>query len=150
MTGQANTSGRIAFVGSGPGDPALLTVRARDVLAGSPLVITDPDVPEGILALAADGAEVRPAVGQPADIASDLLAEAGQGRSVARLVSGDPLTNDAVVAEERAFDPALAAEAGVPEGPKFGALANGSSVTVDGKAINPEEVRTDRTDRFPV
>lgn len=60
------------------------------------------------------------------------------------------LEDDAVVAEERAFDPALAAEAGVPEGPKFGALANGSSVTVDGKAINPEEVRTDRTDRFPV
>ncbi|MEQ3550418.1 bifunctional uroporphyrinogen-III C-methyltransferase/uroporphyrinogen-III synthase [Pseudonocardia nematodicida] len=99
MTGPANTTGRIAFVGSGPGDPALLTVRARDVLAGSPLVITDPDVPESILALAADGAEVRPAVGQPADIASDLLGEAGQGRSVARLVSGDPLTNDAVVAE---------------------------------------------------
>ncbi|AHF98705.1 hypothetical protein HALLA_07410 [Halostagnicola larsenii XH-48] len=60
------------------------------------------------------------------------------------------LEDDAVVAEERAFDPALAAEAGVPEGPKFGALANGSSVTVDGKAINPEEVRTDRTRRFPV
>ncbi|SFS68700.1 D-aminoacyl-tRNA deacylase [Halostagnicola kamekurae] len=60
------------------------------------------------------------------------------------------LEDDAVVAEERAFDPDLAAEAGVPEGPKFGALANGSSVTVDGKDINPEEVRTDRTDRFPV
>ncbi|KDE58160.1 hypothetical protein EL22_06700 [Halostagnicola sp. A56] len=60
------------------------------------------------------------------------------------------LEDDAVVAEERAFDPDLAAEAGVPEGPKFGALANGSPVTVDGKAINPEEVRADRTDRFPV
>ncbi len=60
------------------------------------------------------------------------------------------LEDDAVVAEERAFDPILAAEAGVPEGPKFGALANGSAVTVDGKAINPEDVRTDRTRRFPV
>ncbi|MDQ4119576.1 MAG: SAM-dependent methyltransferase, partial [Actinomycetota bacterium] len=94
-----SSAGRIAFVGSGPGDPALLTVRARDVLTGSPLVVADPDVPESILSLAADGAEVRPAVGQPGDVAGDLLAEAQGGRSVARLVAGDPLTNDAVVAE---------------------------------------------------
>ncbi len=99
MNRAPSAAGRIAFVGSGPGDPALLTVRARDVLAGSPLVITDPDVPESILALAADGAEVRPAVGQPGDVAGDLLAEAQAGRSVARLVAGDPLTNDAIVAE---------------------------------------------------
>ncbi len=99
MTTGPTTPGRIAFVGSGPGDPGLLTVRAREVLAGSPLVIVDPDVPEPILALTADGAEVRPAVGQPADVAGDLLTEARSGRSVARLVSGDPLTNDAIVAE---------------------------------------------------
>ncbi|MBW0103409.1 bifunctional uroporphyrinogen-III C-methyltransferase/uroporphyrinogen-III synthase [Pseudonocardia sp. KRD291] len=99
MTTAPTTPGRIAFVGSGPGDPGLLTVRAREVLASSPLVIVDPDVPEGILALTADGAEVRPAVGQPGDVAGDLLKEAAAGRSVARLVSGDPLTNDAIVAE---------------------------------------------------
>ena len=51
--------GRIAFVGTGPGDPGLLTVRARDALAAAPLVVTDPDVPEAVLALVADGAEVR-------------------------------------------------------------------------------------------
>src|SRR3954468_22592816 len=91
--------GRIAFVGVGPGDPGLLTVRARDALAAAPLVVTDPDVPEAILALVAEGAEVRPAVGQPADVASDLVKEAAAGRAVARLVSGDPFTTDAVVAE---------------------------------------------------
>ena len=46
VTTVVNT-GRIAFVGSGPGDPGLLTVRARDAIAGAPLVVTDPDVPEG-------------------------------------------------------------------------------------------------------
>src|SRR5690606_14668484 len=91
--------GRIAFVGSGPGDPGLLTVRAREALAGAPLVVTDSDIPNPVLALVADGAEVRPAVGQPADVAKDLVAEAEAGRNVARLVSGDPLTVDSVVQE---------------------------------------------------
>ncbi|MBQ6643878.1 MAG: hypothetical protein IJH84_22985, partial [Saccharopolyspora sp.] len=37
--------GRIAFVGSGPGDAGLLTVRAKYVLTTASLVVTDPDVP---------------------------------------------------------------------------------------------------------
>ncbi|MEJ3652395.1 bifunctional uroporphyrinogen-III C-methyltransferase/uroporphyrinogen-III synthase [Actinomycetes bacterium KLBMP 9759] len=125
------TQGRVAFVGSGPGDPGLLTVRAREALAGAPLVVTDSDVPEAILALVAEGAEVRPAVGQPADVARDLVTEARGGRAVTRLVSGDPLTVDSVVAEaiavagaEVAFDvipgvpagTAVPAYAGVPLG----------------------------------
>ena len=94
-----STPGRVAFVGSGPGDPGLLTVRARDALGRAPLVVTDPDVPDGVLALVADGAEVRPAVGEPGDVAKVLIAEATAGRSVVHLVGGDPLTADAVVAE---------------------------------------------------
>ncbi|MCU4741890.1 D-aminoacyl-tRNA deacylase [Natronoglomus mannanivorans] len=55
---------------------------------------------------------------------------------------------DAIVAREVAFDPQLAAELGVPEGPKFGALADGESVTVDGETISPDDVRTERRHRF--
>ena len=58
------------------------------------------------------------------------------------------VADDAVVAERTAFDPALAKEAGVPEGPKFGALADGESVTVDGETVSPERVRRRKTDRF--
>ncbi|QCS43702.1 D-aminoacyl-tRNA deacylase [Natrinema versiforme] len=58
--------------------------------------------------------------------------------------------DDAVVAEETAFDPRLARQVGVPEGPKFGALADGESVTVDGETVSPERVRTERTRRFPI
>ncbi len=60
------------------------------------------------------------------------------------------LEADAVVAEETAFDPRLAREAGVPEGPKFGALADGEPVTVDDETVSPERVLTDRTRRFPI
>lgn len=60
------------------------------------------------------------------------------------------VTDEAVVAERTAFDPALASEAGVPEGPKFGTLADGEAVTVDGERVTPESVRSRRTDRFSI
>jgi len=60
------------------------------------------------------------------------------------------LEADAVVAQEEAFDPTLAREAGVPEGPKFGKLAGGETVTVDGDRIEPDCVRTRRTHRFEI
>ncbi|MBV9315285.1 MAG: bifunctional uroporphyrinogen-III C-methyltransferase/uroporphyrinogen-III synthase [Pseudonocardia sp.] len=136
MSRTQSTTNRITFVGSGPGDPGLLTVRARDALGCAPLVVTDPDVPEDVLALTADGAEVRPAVGDPAQVAKELVAEASGGRAVVRLVSGDPLTADAVVAEalevsraEVPFD----VVPGVPTGtavPAYAGVALGSTHTV--------------------
>ncbi len=77
----------------------MLTVRAQHLLSCAELLVADPDVPPDVLALAASGAEVRPAVGEPGEVAKDLVAEANGGRVVVRLVSGDPLTADAVVAE---------------------------------------------------
>ncbi len=53
-----------------------------------------------------------------------------------------------VIAEREAFDPEAAAERGVPEGPKFGQLAGGQTVEVDGKRIDPASVRRTREDRF--
>ncbi|GAA5155439.1 bifunctional uroporphyrinogen-III C-methyltransferase/uroporphyrinogen-III synthase [Pseudonocardia eucalypti] len=133
---RTHSTSRIAFVGSGPGDPGLLTVRARETLGAAPLIVTDPDVPEAILALAADGAEVRPAVGDPAEVAKDLIAEAVGGRPVVRLVAGDPLTADSVVAEaaevargEVPFDviPGVPAATAVPA---YAGVALGSNYSV--------------------
>ena len=50
--------GRILFVGSGPGNPALLTVRARDALTAATTVFVDPDVPAGVLELVGADAPV--------------------------------------------------------------------------------------------
>ena len=127
--GRKAKPGRITFVGSGPGDPGLLTTRARTVLANAALVFTDPDVPEAVLKLvgtdlppavgpapapnsaAVDGAEapeqsvvtvgadIRPALGEPAEVAKILVAEAKTGADVVRLVAGDPLSVDAVTVE---------------------------------------------------
>lgn len=123
--GRKPKPGRIVFVGSGPGDPGLLTTRARAALTRAARVFTDPDVPEQVLALvgtdlppvpvtttddadAADpaasadhagGPEVRPALGGPAEVAKTLAAAARAGDDVVRLVAGDPLSVDSVVTE---------------------------------------------------
>ena len=47
--GRKAKPGRITFVGSGAGDPGLLTTRARTVLGSAALVFTDPDVPQPVL-----------------------------------------------------------------------------------------------------
>ena len=86
--------GRILFVGSGPGDAALVTVRAREVLGRATLAFTDPDVDKGVLALIGiavepgeDGerpVDVRPALGDPAEVAKTLIAVARGGHDVAQ------------------------------------------------------------------
>lgn len=47
-TSQVEALGKIIFVGAGPGNPDLLTVRAREVLAHNSITITDPDVLGGV------------------------------------------------------------------------------------------------------
>src|SRR3954470_16753624 len=85
--GRKTKPGRITFVGSGPGDPGLLTTRARTVLANAALVFTDPDVPEAVLALA--GSELPPPSGpEPAEAAKPEDAEATEATPVA--IPGGP------------------------------------------------------------
>jgi D-aminoacyl-tRNA deacylase len=55
---------------------------------------------------------------------------------------------DGIVAEETAFDPSLAAAAGVPEGPAFGKLSSGVAVEIDGTTVEPEDVHERRRVTF--
>ncbi|WP_266075975.1 D-aminoacyl-tRNA deacylase [Haladaptatus caseinilyticus] len=59
-------------------------------------------------------------------------------------------TPDEVVVREVAFDPEKARKLGISEGPKFGKLSSGTAVTVNGRTISPDAVRTDRTHTFPI
>ncbi len=162
--GRKAKPGRITFVGSGPGDPGLLTTRARTVLANAACVFTDPDVPEAVLALVgcdlppaagpapdpaptpADGPatvpvvpggpDIRPALGEPAEVARTLVAEAKAGADVVRLVAGDPMSVDSVITEVTAVSrshlpfeivPGLPATVAVPS---YAGLPMGSTHTV--------------------
>ena len=169
--GRKQKPGRITFVGSGPGDPGLLTTRARAVLANAALIFTDPDVPEAVLALCgselpppsgpepaaaateADGGaesstaffpdwrvgpggpDIRPALGDPAEVAKTLATESRTGVDVVRLVAGDPLSVDSVITEVNALTrshlpfeivPGLPATTAVPT---YAGLPLGSSHT---------------------
>ncbi len=88
----------VLLVGAGPGDPDLLTLKAVRLLGNADLLLHDDLVPEAILALAPQTAEVvsvgkrcgRAAVTQE-QIHEYMIAGARAGRSVVRLKSGDPL-----------------------------------------------------------
>jgi len=89
--------GEVALVGGGTGDPALMTVRSRTLLAQADVVVTDRLGPVAVLADLRDDVEVievgkAPGVHQvPQDRINEVLVEQAQaGRRVVRLKGGDP------------------------------------------------------------
>ncbi|MEJ7616299.1 MAG: uroporphyrinogen-III C-methyltransferase [Pyrinomonadaceae bacterium] len=89
--------GRVYLVGAGPGDPDLLTIKARDLLASCDTVIYDYLVNPEILRFARARSE-RIYVGKvgggrqtpQAEINQLLVDYAASGKSVVRLKGGDP------------------------------------------------------------
>ncbi|NLP38581.1 MAG: bifunctional uroporphyrinogen-III C-methyltransferase/uroporphyrinogen-III synthase, partial [Corynebacterium pollutisoli] len=58
MAPQTSQPGKVVFVGAGPGNPDLLTVRAREVLAATSVAVTDPGVLTGVREVVASGLPV--------------------------------------------------------------------------------------------
>jgi uroporphyrinogen III methyltransferase/synthase len=109
--------GFVSFVGSGPGDPELLTVRAADLLRGADVVITEVPshaelvrsclgLPQPRKVVDPDGNEVLESTGGPEIVdggfgqdgqplthaarAKVVVKQAKTGRRVVRLMAGDP------------------------------------------------------------
>ena len=80
------------FVGCGPGDPELMTVRAARLLRDADTVVYSGSlVPGGILDMCRAGAAMHDASGMVREeITEALRAGAGVGRTVVRLHDGDP------------------------------------------------------------
>src|ERR1019366_5888518 len=89
--------GKVYLVGAGPGDPGLLTVRGRDILAKADVVVYDALVNLQLLDLMKP-AGVKLYVGkrgnqhakEQREINEIMLRQAARGRIVARLKGGDP------------------------------------------------------------
>ena len=89
--------GFVSFVGSGPGDPELLTVRAAELLRTAEVVVTEAPEHVDLVAMLAPQAEVVDGGfgtdGQPlthAGRAKVVVKQAKTGKRVVRLMAGDP------------------------------------------------------------
>ena len=108
--------GGVALVGGGPGDPELITVRGRRLLAHADVVVADRLAPQELLAELAPQVEVIDAAKIPygramaQDAINDVLIDrAKAGKFVVRLKGGDPFVF------ARGYEEVLAcAEAGIP------------------------------------
>ncbi|MDT0398190.1 MULTISPECIES: uroporphyrinogen-III C-methyltransferase [Streptomyces] len=106
----------VALVGGGPGDPDLITVRGRRLLAEADVVIADRLGPRDLLAELPPHVQVIDAAKIPYGrfmaqeaINNALIEHARQGKSVVRLKGGDPYVFGRGMEELQAL-----AEAGIP------------------------------------
>ncbi|WP_431232718.1 uroporphyrinogen-III C-methyltransferase [Mycolicibacterium psychrotolerans] len=110
------TPGSVALVGGGPGDPELITVRGRRLLARADVVVADRLAPPELLAELGPHVEVIDAAKIPYGramaqeaINKILIDRAREGRFVVRFKGGDPFVF------ARGYEEVLAcAEAGIP------------------------------------
>ncbi|WP_375543348.1 uroporphyrinogen-III C-methyltransferase [Phaeobacter inhibens] len=93
----ALVAGEVAFAGSGPGDPDLLTLKVARALLQADVILFDRLVSAEIMALAGPQAQLEdvgkegfgPQVSQE-EICARMVAHARMGKKVLRLKSGDP------------------------------------------------------------
>lgn len=138
----APTAGRVDLVGAGPGDPELLTLKARRLLDRADVVIHDRLVPGAILELARREALLI-AVGKegfgpstPQSEINRLMVEhAARGAHVVRLKGGDPSVFGRLDEETEALDGAGIDWAVVPgiTAASASAAALGQSLTRRGR-----------------
>lgn len=114
-------AGHVALVGAGPGDPELLTLKARKALDAADVVIHDRLVAPEVLELARREATLIDAGKQgfgrhtpQEEIARQMIAHAGDGAQVVRLKSGDPVIYGRLDEEIEALEAAGVAWSIVP------------------------------------
>ena len=93
----------VHFIGAGPGDPELITVRGQRLIATCPVCLYAGSlVPEAVVAATPDGALVMDTAPMTLD---EIIAEIGSahaaGKDVARVHSGDPSLYGAIAEQIR-------------------------------------------------
>ncbi len=90
--------GKVIFIGTGPGDPCLLTIKALHLIEDARIAVYDSLVSDEILSVLPVTAEripVRTDVHErgmtPAEIGNVMVSRASSGQDVLRLKSGDPM-----------------------------------------------------------
>ena len=98
--------GKVYFVGSGPGDPELITVKAQRIIGEADVVVyADSLVPKGIADLASSSAQVHGSKSMALpEIMDTMLSAVEDGKTVARVQSGDPSVYGAILEQMRILE----------------------------------------------
>ncbi len=107
MTGPTEAPrGTVYFIGAGPGDPDLITVKGRALIERCPVCLFAGSlVPRAVVAFAPPGALVRNSASMDLDQIVGLMAGASaEGKDVARVHSGDPSLYGAIAEQIRRLD----------------------------------------------
>ena len=101
-------TGKVVFIGAGPGDPELLTLKAARLIGQADLVLYAGSlVPVAIADLAREGARVEDSSGMTLEETHALLLDcAGAGGLAARVHTGDPALYGAVAEQAALLDAA--------------------------------------------
>lgn len=96
----------VHFIGAGPGDPELLTLRGARLIARCPVVLYAGSlVPRAVVAGAPAGARILDSSGMTLDeIIGEMAAAHREGKDVARVHTGDPSLFGAIAEQVRRLD----------------------------------------------
>jgi precorrin-4/cobalt-precorrin-4 C11-methyltransferase len=96
----------VHFIGAGPGDPDLITVKGRKLIERCPVLLYAGSlVPPAVIACAPEGARVVDTAPLTLDeIIAEIEAAHAQGQEVARVHSGDPSIYGAIAEQMRRLD----------------------------------------------
>lgn len=102
----AENKGKVYIIGGGPGDPELLTLKAKSVIESADVIIyADSLVHPSIVEFAKPGAEVHGSKTLNLEQIMDLTLEAvRKGKTVARVQSGDPAIYGAILEQMRTLE----------------------------------------------
>ena len=103
-----NNKGKVFFIGGGPGDPELLTLKAKRIIDSADVIIyADSLVHPSVCDGAKEGAQIVGSKTLTLDEITDLMINAASdGKLVARVQSGDPSIYGAVLEQMRLLEAA--------------------------------------------
>ncbi len=101
-------NGKVCFIGGGPGDPELLTLKAKRIIDSADVIIyADSLVHPSVCDGAKEGAQIIGSKTLTLDEITDLMISAAcEGKLVARVQSGDPSIYGAVLEQMRLLEAA--------------------------------------------
>ncbi len=97
---------QVYFIGAGPGDPELLTIKAKNIIERADVIIyADSLINPDVCSFAREGTEIHRSASLSLEEITEIIVKAvKQGKIVARLQSGDPSIYGAIHEQMAALD----------------------------------------------